>query len=108
MTFQHPLTDEMIRSFADESLHMPGYEDDMRTAYSMGSNAVFTALWVANAKRDPATGDSIGIGERLVYFKEDRWYTAIMKCKPHEVSPTFYPHCTPYCIPNGGRRTTDE
>ena len=32
MTDQHPLTDEIILSISDESLHMPGYQEDMRAA----------------------------------------------------------------------------
>jgi hypothetical protein len=33
---QHPLTDEMILSIADEAYHLPGYQDDMRAAYDKG------------------------------------------------------------------------
>jgi len=29
---QHPLTDEIILSIADEAYHLPGYQDDMRAA----------------------------------------------------------------------------
>ena len=32
MTDQHPLTDEIILSIADEAYHLPGYQDDMRAA----------------------------------------------------------------------------
>ena len=92
----HPLTDEMLEDLFDyepwlsDKSETQFTKDDMRGAWSMGASAVFTNLWVANAKRDPEKGDAIGIGDRVVYFKEGRWYTAIMKCKPHEVSPTFY------------------
>lgn len=32
MAEQHPLTDEIILSIADESLHMAGFQEDMRVA----------------------------------------------------------------------------
>ena len=92
----HPLTDEMLEEHFD---YVPWLEkhselmfdkEDMRAAWDMGWDAVHTNLWYANAKRYPEKGDAIGIADRLVYFKEGHWHTAIMKCKPHEVSPTFY------------------
>jgi len=32
MTDQHPLTDEIILSIADEAFHLPNYQDDLRAA----------------------------------------------------------------------------
>ena len=32
MNNQHPLNDEIILSIADEALHLPGYQDDLRAA----------------------------------------------------------------------------
>ena len=67
MTDQHPLTDEIILSIADEAYHLPGYQDDLRAAADWQLEQV--VQWIKDNLLNP-NGN-----RRQLYVYDNDWKT---------------------------------